>query len=290
MTAATLRLDRVPPTVLLLLAVISIQLGSALAITLFPIYGPLGVLFLRLAIGSAFLCLIYRNALGAAIRKAPLGIAGLGLVMAAQSGLHYEALSRLPLGIAVSIEFLGPLALAMATSRRLQHLLCVLMAAAGIALLTPAIGTTLDPVGVAFAAGAASAWVGYILASQRLGRTLEGGVAVGIGMGFAALLVFPIAGIEAIAQLAAHPATLLSIVGIAVFSAAIPWLFEYMALKSLPAWKFGVLVSLEPVVATLVGLVALAEAVGWRAWIAILLITLASIGVALSGRRKAQRG
>lgn len=286
MTAATLNLDRVPPTILLLLAVVSIQLGSALAITLFPIYGPLGVLFLRLAIGSAFLCVFYRKALATALARAPLGIAGLGVVMAVQSGAHYEALDHIPLGIAVSIEFLGPLGLALVTSRRLKNLLCVLMAGAGIALLSPAVGTTLDPIGVLFAFGAAGAWVCYILMSQRLGQSIEGGVAVGLAMGFAALLVFPIAGIGAMTELATHPATLVSIVGIAVFSAAIPWLFEYMALKSMPAWKFGVLVSLEPVVATLVGLVALAEAVGWRAWIAIVLITLASIGVALSSKRK----
>jgi inner membrane transporter RhtA len=279
--ATLLRLERVPPTLLLLLSILSIQLGSALAITLFPLYGPLGILFLRQAIGGVVLCVLYREALARAFRQAPLGIAVLGLTMTVQSGVHYEALSRIPLGIAVSVEFLGPLGVALVTSRRLVDVLCVLLAAAGILLLTPAIGTSLDPVGVLLALGAAAGWACFILVSRRVGRSLEGGVGLAMAMAVSGLLLFPVAGVEATTAVAANPATLAAVAGVALFSAAIPLLFEFLALRTMPARKYGVLVSVEPVVATVVGAGLLADVIDLRGWIAIVLISLASVGVAL---------
>jgi inner membrane transporter RhtA len=276
-----LRLERVPPTLLLLLSILSIQLGSALAITLFPLYGPLGILFLRQAIGGVVLCVLYRAALARAFRQAPLGIAVLGLTMTVQSGVHYEALSRIHLGIAVSIEFLGPLGVALVTSRRLVDVLCVLLAAAGILLLTPTIGTSLDPVGVLLALVAAAGWACFILVSRRVGRSLEGGVGLAMAMAVSGLLLFPVAGLQAVSDVAANPATLVAVAGVALFSAAIPLLFEFLALRSMPARKYGVLVSVEPVVATVVGAALLADLIDLRAWIAIVLISLASVGVAL---------
>lgn len=281
MRATLLRLERVPPTLLLLLSILSIQLGSALAITLFPLYGPLGILFLRQAIGGVVLCVLYREALARAFRQAPLGIAVLGLTMTVQSGVHYEALSRIPLGIAVSVEFLGPLGVALVTSRRLVDVLCVLLAAAGILLLTPAIGTSLDPVGVLLALGAAAGWACFILVSRRVGRSLEGGVGLAMAMAVSGLLLFPVAGVEATTAVAANPATLAAVAGVALFSAAIPLLFEFLALRTMPARKYGVLVSVEPVVATVVGAGLLADVIDLRGWIAIVLISLASVGVAL---------
>jgi inner membrane transporter RhtA len=279
---ATLRrLERIPPTPLLLLSILSIQFGSALAITLFPIYGPLGMLFLRQAIGGVALCILYRAALAPAFRQAPLGIVLLGLTMSVQSGVHYEALSRIPLGIAVSIEFLGPLGVALATSRRLVDVLCVLLAAAGILLLTPAIGESLDPVGVLFALGAAAGWACFILVSRRLGRALEGGAGLALAMAVSGLLLLPLAGLQAASDVVAHPATLGAVAGVALLSAAIPLLFEFLALRSMPARQYGVLVAVEPVVATVVGAALLADVIDLRAWIAIVLITLASVGVAL---------
>lgn len=286
--SAILGLDRMPPAVLVVLAVVSIQLGSALAITLFPLYGPLGVLSLRMALGGICLCALYRGALAAALRQAPLGILVLGLAITAQSAMYYEALNRIPLGITVSIEFLGPLGVALATSRRAVDVLCVLLAAAGIALLAPGIGTSLDPLGVAFAFGAAVGWACFILLSRRLGRTVEGGVGLALAMAVSGLVLFPVAGIQATAILFANPGTLVAIAGVALFSAAIPLLFEFLALRSMPARNYGVLVSLEPVVATVVGIVVLAETIDLRAWIAIVLISLASIGVALWGSSDAQ--
>jgi inner membrane transporter RhtA len=279
--AEILLLDRVPPTILVFAAILSIQLGSALPITLFPVYGPLGVLFLRMAIGGASLCLLYRTALVRALRQAPLGIFLLGLTMTLQSGAHYEALSRIPLGIAVSIEFLGPLGVALVASRRLGDVLCILLAAAGILLLTPALGTSLDPVGVLFAFGAAAGWACFILVSRLLGRSVEGGVGLAMAMAVSGLLLFPVAGVQALTDVFANPATLVALTGVALLSAAIPLLFEFLALRSMPAKRYGVLVSLEPVVATMLGIVVLAETIELRAWIAIVLISSASVGVAL---------
>lgn len=279
---ATLRrVERIPPTPLLLLSILSIQFGSALAITLFPIYGPLGMLFLRQGIGGIALCFLYRAALAPAFRRAPLGIVLLGITMSVQSGVHYEALSRIPLGIAVSIEFLGPLGVALATSRRLVDVLCVLLAAAGIILLTPAIGESLDPVGVLFALGAAAGWACFMLVSRRVGRALEGGAGLALAIAVSGLLLLPVAGLQAASDMLAHPATIGAVVGVALLSAAIPLLFEFLALRSMPARKYGVLVAIEPVVATVVGATLLADVIDLRAWIAIVLISLASIGVAL---------
>ena len=287
MQAAISHLDRAPPTLLLLLAILSIQLGAALAMTLFPVYGPLGMLFLRMTIGGALLCTLYRATVMSALRQAPLGILALGMTMAVQSGSFFEALSRIPLGITVAIEFLGPMSVALIASRRLLDVLCVLLAATGIALLTPSIGTSLDPVGVMFAFAAGAGWACFILLCRRLGRVVEGGAGLALAMTIAGLVLFPWVGPGAIAGVAAHSATIVAIIGVVLFSAAIPLLFEFLALKTMPTKKYGVLVSLEPVVATLVGMAVLAETVGLKAWIAVVLITLASIGVALLGRAKA---
>jgi inner membrane transporter RhtA len=281
------RLDHASPTLLLLLAVLSIQIGSALAILLFPVYGPLGMLFLRMTIGGLLLCTLYRSSLRAAFRQAPVGILGLGLIMAAQSGSFFEALARIPLGVTVAIEFIGPLSVALIASRRLLDLLCVLLAGAGIALLTPSIGSSLDPVGVMLAFGAAAGWACFILLSRRLGQVVEGGAGLALAMAIAGLVLFPIAGVGAIGNVVAHPGMIPAVMGVVLFAAAIPLLFEFLALRTMPAKRYGVLISLEPVVATFVGMALLAETIGLRTWIAILLITLASIGVAFLQKAEA---
>jgi inner membrane transporter RhtA len=280
--AADALLGRASPAALLLLSILSIQIGSAVAITLFPTFGPLGTLFFRNAIGGLLLCVIWRTALGPALRRAPLGILALGLTMAVQSSTFYEALARIPMGIAVAIEFLGPLGIALLASRRWIDVVCVALAAAGILLLTPSIGTSLDPVGVMFAIAAAFGWAGFVLASRRLGQKVDGGVGLALAMAVSGILLLPLAGPQALTTLAANPATLIPIVGVALFSAALPLLFEFMALKTMPARTYGILVSLEPVAATLIAAILLSDRIGFRAWIAIVLISLASVLAALA--------
>jgi inner membrane transporter RhtA len=280
--AADALLGRASPAALLLLSILSIQIGSAVAITLFPTFGPLGTLFFRNAIGGLLLCVIWRTALGPALRRAPLGILALGLTMAVQSSTFYEALASIPMGIAVAIEFLGPLGIALLASRRWIDVVCVALAAAGILLLTPSIGTSLDPVGVMFAIAAAFGWAGFVLASRRLGQKVDGGVGLALAMAVSGILLLPLAGPQALTTLAANPATLIPIVGVAMFSAALPLLFEFMALKTMPARTYGILVSLEPVAATLIAAILLSDRIGFRAWIAIVLISLASVLAALA--------
>jgi inner membrane transporter RhtA len=286
--AITASLDRVPATLLLLLATVSIQFGSAIAATLFSIFSPVAVLFLRQTLGSLFLCLLYRRAIAGALRTAPVGILLLGLAMTATSVLFFEALARIPLGIAVTIEFLGPLGVALATSRRPADVLCVLLAAAGIFLLMPAVGSSLDLSGVLFAFGAAVGWAATILASRHLAPRVEGGVGLALAMALSALLLLPVAALPALSGLVRHPEALTAIVGATLLSAAVPMLFEFLALKKITAKTYGVIVSLDPVVATLVGIVTLGERVDLKAGAAMAMISVASAGAALASRNDAK--
>ena len=270
-------LERLPASLLVLLAVLSINIGSALAVSLFPQFGTAGMLFLRMALGGAILMLAYRHQLLPAWRRSRATILLLGLAITLQSGAFYESLARIPLGLAVAIEFLGPLALALATSRRWIDIACVLLAAAGILLLAPDIGRSLDPLGVAFAAGAGAGWAAVILISRHLGRHLEGGVGAALGMGVCALMLLPFAGMQALSALLAAPASLGFVVAVALFSAAIPYLFEYLALKTMPPSRFGVLIALEPVFAVVVGALALAQWLDWRGALAVILISCAAL-------------
>jgi inner membrane transporter RhtA len=226
-------LDRFPGPLLLLLAIISLQVGSALAISLFGILTPLGTLFLRMAIAGLGLCLLYRAGIAHALRQAPLGVSLLGVTMVLQSGSFYEALARIPLGIAVSIEFLGPLGVALVASRRWQDIGCVVLAGAGVFLLTPSIGVDLDPFGVIFAFGAAAGWAAFIVVSKKLGKVLEGGVGLALAMAMAGIILFPLFGVSAISTIASSPSIVITVLGVALFSAAIPLLFEFLALKTM---------------------------------------------------------
>jgi inner membrane transporter RhtA len=270
-------LEQIPATILVLIAVVSINLGSALAIMLFPVYGTLGMLFLRMSMGAAILCFAYRAHLLLAIKQAPGGIVLLGITITLQSAAFYESIARIPLGVAVAIEFLGPLSVALATSRRPIDAGCVAIAAIGILLLTPEIGYQLDLLGVLFALGAGLGWAGVILLSRHLGKSLQGGVGAALGMAVCGLLLFPLAGVPALGNFIIHPATMIIVAGIALFSAAIPYLFEYLALKSMPTRQFGVLVALEPVVAAIVGAIALTQLMDFKTWLAVVLISSASI-------------
>ena len=165
---------------------------------------------------------------------------------------------------------------ALATSRRPIDAACVIIATVGILLLTPEIGHQLDLWGVLFALGAGLGWAGVILISRHLGKSLQGGVGAALGMAVCGLLLFSLAGIPALNELITDPATIIIVVGVALLSAAIPYLFEYLALKSMPTKQFGVLVALEPVVAAIVGAIALAQLMDFKTWLAVVLISSAS--------------
>jgi inner membrane transporter RhtA len=278
----------VPPTALVMLSIFSVQLGAAIAKTLFDSLGPGGTVFLRIAFAALVLLLLVRPTLGGHDRAAYL-VAGLfGLALAGMNFSIYLAIDRIPLGVAVTLEFMGPLGVAVAGSRRMLDLLWVLLAATGILLLAP-LGmfgeTKLDPVGVAFALLAACLWASYILLSARTGSAFPGGTGLVLALCVGTLLLFPF-GIAGAEQALLDPRLLLAAFGVAMLSSAIPFSLELEALRKIPARVFGVLMSLEPAVAALAGLVVLGERLEMRAVAAVLLVTIAAAGASLYGGRE----
>jgi inner membrane transporter RhtA len=267
--------------------IFSVQLGAALAKSLFDSLGPGGTVFLRIAFAALVLFLLVRPKLGGHDRAGYL-VAGLfGLTLAGMNFSLYLAFDRIPLGVAVTLEFVGPLGVAVAGSRRLLDLLWVVLAAAGILLLAPLSvlgGMDLDPVGVAFALLAGCLWASYILLSARTGSAFPGGTGLVIALCVGTFVLFPF-GIAGAGYALLDPKLLLAGFGVAMLSSAIPYSLELEALRKLPARVFGVLMSLDPAVAALAGLVVLGERLEMRAVVAIIFVTIAAAGASLFGRR-----
>jgi inner membrane transporter RhtA len=276
-----------PPTALVLFPIVSVQLGAAVAKSLFDSLGPGGTVFLRIAFAALVLFLLVRPKLGGHDRAGYL-VAGLfGLVLAGMNFSIYLAFDRIPLGVAVTLEFVGPLGVAVAGSRRVLDLLWVVLAAAGILLLAPLGvlgGMDFDPVGVAFALLAGCLWACYILLSASTGSAFPGGTGLVIALCVGTLVLFPF-GIAGAGYALLDPKLLLAGFGVAMLSSAIPYSLELEALRKLPARVFGVLMSLDPAVAALAGLVVLGERLEMRAVAAVLFVTIASAGASLFGRR-----
>lgn len=270
-----------------MLAVGSVQLGSGVAKHLFYALGPGGTAFLRVGFAAIILLAVWRPRLLGHARKDYALAALFGLVTASMNFVFYSALDRIPLGIAVTIEFVGPLGLAIAGSRRVLDLLWVLFAAAGIALLTPWGGLALDPLGVLFALMAGCFWAMYILLSARVGRAFAGGAGLAMAMTVAGASLIPVGVISARGELA-NLRLLLVGLSVAVLSSVIPYSLELEALRRLPTRVFGVLMSTEPAVAAIIGFLVLHELLGLRAVIAILFVTVASIGASRFRRSEAE--
>ena len=277
----------VPPTALVMLSIVSVQLGAAIAKSLFDSLGPGGTVFLRIAFASLVLLLLVRPKLRGHDRNAYL-VAGLfGLALAMMNLSIYLAIDRIPLGVAVTLEFVGPLGVAVAGSRRVLDVLWVVLAAAGILLLAPLGafgGMNLDPVGVAFALLAGCLWASYILLSARTGSTFPGGTGLVIALCVGTVVLAPV-GIAGAGSAFLDPKLLLAGFGVAMLSSAIPFSLELEALRKIPARVFGVLMSLEPAVAALAGLVVLGERLGIRAVVAIFFVTVAAAGASLFGKQ-----
>ena len=277
----------VPPTALVMLSIFSVQLGAAVAKTLFDSLGPGGTVFLRIAFAALVLLLLVRPKLGGHDRAGYL-IAGLfGLALAGMNFSIYLAIDRIPLGVAVTLEFVGPLGVAVAGSRRVLDLLWVVLATSGILLLAPLGlfgGMDLDPVGVAFALFAGCLWASYILLSARTGSAFPGGTGLVIALCVGTFVLFPF-GIAGAVHALLDPRLLLAAFGVAMLSSAIPFSLELEALRKIPARVFGVLMSLEPAVAALAALIVLGERLEMRAVAAVLLVTVAAAGASLYGRR-----
>ena len=271
----------------MLFPIVSVQLGAAVAKSLFDSLGPGGTVFLRIAFAALVLFLLVRPKLGGHDRAGYL-VAGLfGLALAGMNFSIYLAFDRIPLGVAVTLEFVGPLGVAVAGSRRVLDLLWVVLAAAGILLLAPLGvlgGMHLDPVGVAFALLAGCLWACYILLSASTGSAIPGGTGLVIALCVGTLVLFPF-GIAGAGYALLDPKLLLAGFGVAMLSSAIPYSLELEALRKLPARVFGVLMSLDPAVAALAGLVVLGERLEMRAVAAVLFVTIAAAGASLFGGR-----
>lgn len=259
-------------------AIISVQSGSALATTLFDDLGPAGTVFLRSLFAAFVLAALWRPSYRGQSREAMRIAALFGLSLAGMNLCFYEALDRLPLGIAVTLEFVGPLGVAVISTRKAVDLVWAGLAAAGIVLLSGGLGGSgIDGLGAALALVAGLFWGAYIFIGAAIGRAFEGGAGLAIGMVISTLLLIPF-GIGGGGGELLDPRLLVLGAAVAILSSVIPYSFELEALRRLPAGVFGVLMSLEPAVAALIGFIALDQGLAPREVVAIGLVVVASAG------------
>ena len=285
-------LDRPGGTVaasgLVVLGLICQEVGAGVAVLLFPAAGPIGTVTLRLVFSAVLLLAIFRPRFRGRTRADWLTVLGFGVVLGGMNALFYLALARLPLGPAVTIEYLGPLVLSVIVARRASAWLWAALALAGVALLARGGFDHLDPIGVALAAGAGILWVGYILLSARTGKRFArlDGLAIAAAIGGLGVLPF---GLATAGEAFLDPRVLLFGLGVAVLSSAIPYALELIALRRVPADAFAILMSLAPALAAAAGFVVLHQTLeGWDL-LAIALVVVASIGaVRAANRRRAE--
>ncbi|MBO7927453.1 DMT family transporter [Pseudoalteromonas sp. K222D] len=266
----------------ILLAMVTIQSGASLAKQLFPIVGPEGTTALRLGFSATILCLIFKpwKHLPAAGQRFPILIYGLSL--GGMNILFYYAIERIPLGIGVALEFTGPLAVALFSSRRKRDLFWVGCAIAGILLLLPDMKgqESLDPVGVILALAAGACWAGYILFGKKTGNQGSGGATVAMGMTISAIVLVPYGGIL---QASSFSWDIIPLgIAIAILSSALPYTLEMITLRNMSSQGFSIMMSLEPAIAALAGLLILGELLSIWQWLAILLVIIASVGSSTS--------
>jgi inner membrane transporter RhtA len=267
---------------LALASMTTIQLGAALSEPLFERVGAAGLVALRLALAALLLWPFARPRVRGRSR-ADLGAAvALGASSGALTLCFFEAIDRIPLGVAVTIEFLGPLGVALVGSRHARDVAWVLLAGAGVALLTlgEGAGGPLDPTGVAFAGGAAAGWAAYIVLTKHVGARWAGLEGLSVSLVVAALVTLPLGVATAGAELLA-PDVVLAGIGLALLIPLIPYALELVALRRLPTALFGVLMSLEPALAALMGFLILDQSLALSGVLAIAMVSAASAGATL---------
>ncbi|MBB5749753.1 DMT family transporter [Micrococcus sp. TA1] len=278
--------------VLVIGACVSLQFGAAVAVQLFPVLGPWGVTTLRLGLAAVVLLGLVRPRIRSWTRAQWTAVVLFGISMGAMNGVFYAAIDRIPLGVAVSIEFLGPLVLAALLARRWVDGLWVAVALAGMALLAvdSASGDeALDPVGVLFALVAGAFWMAYILTSKRVGALVPGSGGLAVALVVATAVVAPL-GVPGAAGAFADPALLGLGLLVALLSSVVPYSLELNALRRLPPAVFSILLSLEPAFAALFGWLLLGQESGLLRTLAIVLVVAASAGVTLTARRLTPAG
>ncbi|MBX9366571.1 DMT family transporter [Streptomyces massasporeus] len=283
------RLGSLGPVGLVLAGGISVQFGGALAVTLMPRAGALGVVALRLLVAAVVLLLVCRPRLRGHSRTDWGTVVVFGITMAAMNGLFYQAVARIPLGPAVTLEVLGPLALSVFASRRAINLVWAALALAGVFLLGGGGFSGLDPTGTAFALGAGAMWAAYIVFSARTGRRFPQADGLALAMAVGAVLFLPLGIAESGTKLL-DPVTLGLGAAVALLSSVLPYTLELLALRRLPASTFAILMSLEPAIAATAGFLILDQALSAAEAAAIALVVAASMGAVRTqvgrGRKK----
>jgi len=274
-------LDKVPAPIVVLASVISVQFGAALARSLFPIVGPAGTVLLRLSV--AILCLwgILRPNIWKIFRAHPKVIVLFGMTIGLSTLFFYVAVSRIPLGVAIALEFIGPLAVALWNSRRMIERMWVLLAALSILLLVPEIGTSLDAYGVGAALIAACFWGFYIVLAPKVAAVVPeyDGLVAALCVAWIILLIPGV--MQGGLHLFEGPVLWQSLI-MGIMAAVLPFTFDFNALKRLPARVYGVLVCSEPIVGTVIGYVVLGEHLTLATIGAVVGVTVASIGSTLT--------
>ncbi len=286
-TTASVVLGAIPPTGLLLLAIISIQVGAGLATQLFPTLGAEGTVAVRITFAALLMVLAARSRIRTFhqtfVRNWGLLLV-FGLCITVMNLFFYKAIALIPLGAAVAFEFIGPLGVAVLTSRRVGHFAWVALAALGILLLSPLTGAELNIWGILFALTAGLAWAIFIILSRRVSSQVSGHDGLVIGMVVAAVLMIPFA-VPVAGYLVSSPLILFTAFAVALLSTTIPFTLEFEALKKIPPRTYGILVSVEPAVAALVGALLLGERIGVQGVIAVACVVIAAIGITISDGR-----
>jgi len=278
------------PLLAVLGSVVALGIGTSFAKQLFPQVGSLGTTALRVGFSALLLLLIWRPWRWPLSKADAKSLLRYGVVLGCMNLMFYQSLQSIPFGVAVAIEFSGPLAVAFFTSRQRIDTLWIALAAAGLGLLLP-LGhdvSSLDPVGVGFALGAAVCWATYILFGKKVGH-LHAGHSVALGLTMAAITVVPF-GIWHAGSALLQPHILLYGLGVAAVSSAIPISLEMVALKRLTPAAFGVMTSMEPAVAALLGLLVLGEQLTGLQWLAVMLVMGAAAGSAATAKPDTHRG
>ncbi len=271
------------PALALLGSITALCIGTSFAKRLFPLVGAEGTSALRVGFSALVLLALWRPWRWPLSRRDAGHVIRYGLTLGVMNLLFYMALRTIPFGIAVAIEFSGPLAVAMLASRRAVDAVWLALAVAGLVMLLPlAADAALDRTGVLLALGAAVCWALYLLFGKRAGH-LHAGHAVSLGLVAASVVVVPV-GVAHAGMALLDPRVLLAGLGVAVVSSALPMSLEMMALKRLPSETFGIMVSLEPAVASLLALIVLGERLAPSQWLAIGFIVAASVGSTVTAR------
>lgn len=285
LSMSTNKLINIPPLPAVLLSIISVQAGAAIAKGLFPALGATGTASVRIGLSAIILVGAYRPNFKRFTAKQWKAVIPYGISLGLMNVIFYMAIERIPLGLGVTLEFIGPLLLAVSGSKRILDFFWVFLAAIGIAFIAPWNEKGIDLIGASLALLAGGFWAGYILLGGRIAKIMDGEQAVAVGMIFAAIVVVPFGfGSGGLSNFT--PIMILSGGALALLSSAIPFTLEIGALKKLPARTFSILMSLEPAAAALFGLVFLKEHLTLHQWLAVTFVIIASLGATLTKGKK----